>query len=258
MNTTPKSIFLLLLLFSQIAFISSSCGQTSDSYKPAENADSKVLSDGETETKRILFLGNSYTFYNDLPEMITEISNTVDGEIKIEAQQITIGGATLSRHYNSMETIGAIKNGNWDYVVLQEQSTRPMESPDQFFESVEDLSKIIKASGAETILFMTWAKKHNPNSIKEISTAYWSACKKYKTLIAPVGLAWENCRKEYPQIELYNPDGSHPSMAGSYLAACVFYSILSNEEAVIPIKGIDSKTGTVLQKVAWDACHENK
>ena len=208
---------------------------------------------------KILFIGNSYTYFNDLPRIVAQMANDSQTEIKLKTKEIAKGGFTLSAHFfNADETLKVIKNGNWDYVVLQEQSVRPIENPKLFFEYVGKLNHEISKSGAQTILFMTWANKHRPNSIHEISKAYFDASEKNKTLVAPVGLAWETCRKKYPLIELYNPDGSHPSLEGSYLTACIFYSILLNEKPSGEIKGIEKETALALEEIAWETYKEMK
>jgi hypothetical protein len=233
---------LALSLFFSIQIISISFGQ---------NADSGTTNNTEFEPIKVLFIGNSYTYYYDLPELIVQINSGSKPKFKVEVKEIAKDGFTLSRHFNGGETLEVIRNGNWDYVVLQEQSVRPITNPKVFYEYIDKFNKEIKIAGAQTILFMTWAKEEQPETIEVISDTYLAAGEKNKTIVVPVGLAWETCRKEYPQIGLYDSDGSHPSLEGSYLTACVFYSVLTKQKPQKQLANINEKTTTTLQNIAW-------
>jgi len=94
----------------------------------------------------------------------------IDLDLNISA--ITKGGATLQSHYSNTNTVNVIQQGNWDYVILQEQSTLPVDNPSLFYQYAELMDEIITNSGAGTMLFMTWARENNPSMIEGLASAY--------------------------------------------------------------------------------------
>ncbi|TXH58965.1 MAG: T9SS type A sorting domain-containing protein [Bacteroidia bacterium] len=194
--------------------------------------------------KRVLFIGNSYTYVNDLPLMLTNVALSCGDSVEYDGN--LIGGYTLQSHSTNTTTINKIKAGNWDYVVLQEQSQLPAFPFNQVQSSVlpyaKQLDSMIHAFNpcAETVFFMTWGYKNgdanNCASFPPICTysgmdsllraRYTMMADSNQALISPVGPVRRYIRNNYPSIELYDNDGSHPSIAGTYAAACTFYSIL--------------------------------
>jgi hypothetical protein len=150
------------------------------------------------------------------------------------ASRIAPGGFTLESHWNNTDTLKAIRTGKWNVVVLQEQSQTPVSNSKGFFEYARKLDAETRNAGGETILFMTWTR---PDSVQYgVTTANLS--KMYTTLgeqlgvrVAPVGLAFSRALQERPKLDLYIIDG-HPTMRGTYLAACVFYGVLFKQSPV--------------------------
>jgi hypothetical protein len=160
-------------------------------------------------------------------------------------------------HWNAGEAGKAIQSGSYDGVVLQEQSTLPFKNAKRMHENVRLFDEAIKAAGAETILYMTWARAHTPETQQAITDAYTSIGKELQATVVPAGLAWQKFLAKYDQPVLHDPDGSHPTLAGSYLAACVFFGILFQETPVgieAELKNISAKEIALLQRVAWQAC----
>src|SRR5262245_13866010 len=113
---------------------------------------------------RILFIGNSFTARNDLPGLIAQLAAARG--IEIEHTLLSMGGASLRMHWNKAEAQTAIERGKFNYVVLQEQSTLPIKNASRMRESVLLFDNVIRASGAKTVLYMTWARKHTPEKQK--------------------------------------------------------------------------------------------
>ncbi len=171
---------------------------------------------------RILILGNSLTFANDLPGMLTGA----------QVVHHTRGGARLSEQLNPKTRLGAqtqaaLSREHWDYVVLQEMSHGPFSSPDRFFASVEQLCAQIRAAGAVPVLYATWAyRKDCPKlaakgwSYEEMARSMAEACRtaarENGALLADVGQRFYQLADT---LNLYAADGVHPSEAGSRLAA---------------------------------------
>jgi len=206
---------------------------------------------------RILFLGNSYTFYNGaLPTHIENLYEVEDSAWDIYTEMIAPGGMSLQGHWNNDNTRQAILDGNWDVVVLQEQSTRPVDNPELMYQYATLLDSIITLSGAETMFFMTWAREYDPGMIIPLSEAYTYIGNLLDAAVSPVGLAFELSLNTNPNFNLYSGDGSHPNPLGTYLAACVFYSVLWDESPVgieyniNPDMTIEERL--YLQNIAWE------
>jgi hypothetical protein len=142
--------------------------------------------------------------------------------------------------------------------VLQEQSTLPVKNAKRMYENVRLFDEAIKPTGAKTTLYMTWARRHAPESQRAITDAYVGIGRELAATVVPVGLAWQRFLGKHDQPALHDRDQSHPTLAGSYLAACVFLAVLFEERAVaIPggVAGLSEKDLALLQKVAWQTCN---
>jgi hypothetical protein len=202
----------------------------------------------------ILFIGNSFTARNNLPARIAELA-AVRG-ITMKHRLISAGGASLRRHWNGGEASRAIEDGHYDYVVLQEQSTLPVKNAERMHENVRLFAEPIKAAGAKMVLYMTWARRASPESQQALTDAYTSIGQELGATVIPVGVAWQNYLREHDQPVLHDRDGSHPTPAGSYLAACVFLAVLFKENPTgieSDIAGLDAEHRDLLQKTAWQA-----
>ena len=207
-----------------------------------------------TDSRRILFIGNSFTARNGLPGLIARLA-----EARGHAQEhrlISVGGASLRTHWNKGEAPREIERGHYDFVVLQEQSTLPVKNAARMAENVRLFDEAIRASGAKTALYLTWSRRHAPQSQRAITDAYTSIARELGALVVPVGVAWHDVLAKHDKPDLYDKDGSHPSFAGSYLAACVFLAALYNENPVgveAELAGLTAADAQLLQRAARDA-----
>ncbi|MFO0808585.1 MAG: hypothetical protein U0746_08180 [Gemmataceae bacterium] len=201
---------------------------------------------------KVLFVGNSFTARNDLPGLIARLA-AARGR-SLEHQLVSAGGAPLRRHWNAGEAATAIREGKYDCVVLQEQSTLPIKSAVRMHESVRLFDAAIREAGAKTVLYMTWARRHTPDSQQAITDAYTSIGRELGATVVPVGVAWQQFLTKHDEPTLHDKDDSHPTLAGSYLAACVFLAALFDENPVgitDETAGLDAKDAALLQKSAW-------
>src|SRR5262245_41628458 len=170
---------------------------------------------------------------------------------------ISAGGASLRQHWNAGEALKAIQEGQYDCVVLQEQSTLPVKNAKRMHENVRLFDEAIKAAGTKTVLYMTWARQNAPESQQVISDAYTSIGRELGATVVPVGLAWQRFLRQYDEPVLHDKDQSHPSPAGTYLAACVFLAVLFEESPVgidAGVAGLTEQDLPRLQKAAWGEC----
>lgn len=224
-----------------------------------------VVKDAEARTVRILFVGNSYTYVNELPDVLRTMASSADPPVTIETEKCTGGGTTLERHWADESLRKRIATGRWDVVVLQEQSTRPVFNPDNTRLFAGRLSEKITKAGAQTVLFMTWARRNKPEMIEPLAATYDQAGRECGAVVAPVGRAWAAALADDPNLPLYADDNSHPKPHGTYLTACVFYSVLFGRSpqglSNGGLKDLSREDAAALQTVAWRtvrAHHESR
>jgi hypothetical protein len=204
---------------------------------------------------KMLFIGNSFTARNDLPDLIARLA-AARGKA-VQHDLISAGGASLRTHWNAGKALKQIKTGHYDYVILQEQSTLPIKNPTRMHENVRLFDNAIQAAGSKTLLYMTWARQHALESQEAITDAYVSIGEELGATVVPVGVAWQRFLRKTDEPVLHDKDQSHPTLAGSYLAACVFYSVLFQESPVgldVELDGLSRDAAVLLQKAAWQVC----
>ena len=178
----------------------------------------------EEQVDHVLFVGNSYTYVNSLPQLFKAMSEHAMPGRRVEVKFIGGGGATLEKHWEVEEAQAEIQSGRWDYVVLQEQSSlgaddlTASDSADNFYKYARMYNTEIVAAGAETVFYMTWSRATLKEQQVYLTEAYSTIGAELGSIVAPVGLVWDSIR-DNPEITLYQSDGSHPAIAGSYLAA---------------------------------------
>jgi hypothetical protein len=208
-----------------------------------------------TTPGNVLFIGNSFTARNDLPGLVARLAAARGKAVR--HRLISAGGASLRTHWNACEAARAIRDGGYDHVVLQEQSTLPVKNAGRMHENVRLFEAAIRAAGATTVLYMTWARRHAPETQEAITSAYTEIGRELGATVVPAGVAWQRFLRKHDQPVLHDPDQSHPTPAGSYLAVCTFLAVLFQENPVgieVSVPGLTDKDRGLLQKTAWQAC----
>lgn len=223
------------------------------------------------QNKDVLFIGNSYIFYNDLPNMVSQIALSFGDTLNYNAS--TPGGATFNVHANSPQTYTMMNQSQWDYVVLQAQSQEPSFSPGQVSSQtypyaevlVDSIEQIFNCS--EPLFFMTWGRKYGDQQNcqfyppictytgmqQRLRESYLEMSFDNNASCAPVGMAWKKSIEIDSTLNLYNSDNSHPNVYGSYLAACTFYSSIFKKSSVGSSywpTTVDSSIAYSLQQIA--------
>ncbi|MEG1543991.1 MAG: SGNH/GDSL hydrolase family protein [Tannerellaceae bacterium] len=228
------------------------------------------------DSVRVLLIGNSYTYFNDLPKTIQKIAATQG--VNIAYTQFTPGGAYLAGHVKNEKIIQAIKQGGWDYVIIQEQSAAPAMPTKTVIENTYPaaytLDSLILAHSkqAKVLFYMTWGHKYGCQEEvadyplistyggmqERLKTTYLEMAYQNKAWCAPVGMAWQRVRNERPDYQLYEADCSHPSSLGSYLAANVIFSTIYRQPyQTQETMGIPSEQAEYIQQVAQQTVLNN-
>ena len=220
---------------------------------------------------RILFIGNSYTHYNTMPtELFLPIAGAAGYKVKVDT--VTRGSYTLQKFADPNDTYGAkvhaaLQDNKYDYVIIQEQSSRPATDPALFYDGARALDKLIKENGAKTVLYATWGyQTGNANLDKngltnetmtwKLAAAYTAISEELDALIAYAGLAFFDVSSN-TDVNLYDADQTHPSKEGSYLAALTIFSTIFGESPIgnTYTAGLSDAYVSILQQAAYNAVY---
>ena len=202
-------------------------------------------------TLSVLFIGNSYTSYNNLPQLVQSLSTSAGKTLNIDSS--IPGGYLMSSHLNDATTFAKISQGNWDYVILQEQSQIPtidFYRDNDMYPAMTDLKALIEQYNpcAKIITYMTWGRRYggqqcdpsgtycspvfaNFNQMQNsLTSAYLEISEQLNVQCAPVGVVWQNILNNSTHV-LHSGDNSHPNMDGSYVAACTIFSSIWKQGA---------------------------
>lgn len=205
-----------------------------DAGPPTTTISDASVDAGPRETWHVLFIGNSYTFVNDVPGLLSRIAETSPAGPRITTESIVQGGWTLDNHLTDGIAQPRILSKAFTHVVLQGQSLEPT-TPKYFLPAAKTFSDLITAAGSKPTWFVTWARAPedtayvseytSPDELQDrLTSAYDDAARAAPgSLLACVGEAFRSSLATHPEIRLHQGDGSHATLAGSYLAASTFY-----------------------------------
>ncbi len=232
-----KTTFLFILLFSL-----TSCNENLG----IDNTENLPIS------KSVLFIGNSYTNYNDMPQQVKEMANSVNDELILGLH--VPSGTRISDHNESMELEEKIDSRKWDYVTIQTQSSESALSQDHFdnnvYPHVLSIVNKIKSNylNSSALFYMTWGYENGEfpslcvnlpylcefeGMNDKLTERYTFMAQSTNSVLSPVGIVWKNIRNSHPEIDLYRADESHPSHNGSFLAACTFYTVIFEKDPTL-------------------------
>jgi hypothetical protein len=211
---------------------------------------------------RVLFIGNSYTYANDLPQMFATLSRA--GKHPVVVDMAAQGGWTLAQHLRAAQTRDKLTARQWDFVVLQEQSVVPAlaaERARSMYPAARQYTAEIRELNEEPVLLLTWGRRDGLREYgfpdframqEQLTSGYLAIADELGARVAPAGVAWQLGVSRDSSLALWQPDGSHPSQAGSYLTACVLYATLFRVSPVgLPAPGgLPPETARRLQDLA--------
>ena len=227
--------------------------------------------------KRALFLGNSYTAYNNLPQLTADVALSAGDTLEVASS--TPGGYTFEGHLGNAASMDLVNQGNWDFVVLQQQSQMPAFPISQVevetFPFATQLNDSILANNpcAETVFYMTWGRENGdqqncanwpPVCTYEgmddlLRERYMMMAEMNEGIVSPVSVVWRYLRANHPDINLFSSDGSHPSPTGSYVAAVCFYTSLFRKSPLNALYDytIDNGHEAIIRQAVHDLVYNN-
>lgn len=220
---------------------------------------------------RVLFVGNSFTFRNALASMVHDLAVYDRGGPELFAVEYAAPGWTLEDAAANHDLEHLLDEVPWDIVVLQEQSQLlsfpSAEWQRETYPFARTLQDRIARNGARTLLFMTWGyrlgdRRNLPDDTflamqERLARGYSELGAELPASTAPAGVAWADALRERPGLDLWDSDGRHPNVAGSYLAACVFYKALTGRDPSRSrfTAGLRPREAHFLQRIASGAAN---
>lgn len=198
------------------------------------------------KTTRILFVGNSYTYRNNMPKLFEKIAESKGDQV--EVSHVTRGKYTFYLHAKRKKLYRALTKEKWDVIILQGSSRDMLRDSTRFrkktYPALDKMIGMIQRNqkDAQVYFYMTWPYRKgdpkterfsNPDSmLQAVASGYDNLRTRYKIPIIPVGKVWRSYVIKYPESNLYLKDNSHPTYEGSYLVACTMYSAIYGKSPV--------------------------
>lgn len=207
--------------------------------EPAAQARARESTPAPLQPLRVLFIGNSLTFVNEMPAMIAQLAAAAGQKRRFGYRRETPGGFGFSDHLANGAFRRQLRPGAWDFVVLQEQGQRagwpsPVQRENEFYAPARALYREVQSAGVQPVFYQHFARRDGDrmNDASDsyeamqarIIAGYESVARELGAAVVPVGAAWAQVHRQQPTLELWVADGMHPTVAGSYLTACVFYA----------------------------------
>lgn len=253
------SVLALMLLVAGTPRVETRHGKKTVTNAPAAGAD----------TLNVLFIGNSLTYFNEMPWILEQVAASRGAKPPLRAVFSGGSGMSMKQHWERGRALRTLREGRWDYVVLQPQSAEIVRDAPGAADYVRRFDAEIRKAKARTVIFSTWATLTSGFKQSDLDKRYATLARELGALLAPVGPVWHRLRSK--GLELFDGSGVHANLAGSYLSACVFYSLFYNRSPSgaqhrfdvkfeipefyrqsLETERIDWATAESIQRAAWD------
>ncbi len=175
---------------------------------------------------KVLFLGNSHTFFNDMPELFAQFAEKTTGE-KPEVVMLAYPGRDLDWHRKEYFAMRFnLMHGGYDYCIIQ-QAAHPYPPIESTLKTGAEIIDLCHRCGVKPVVYMTWAEKRFPENQQKMIDTCEKLASENNALLAPIGSVWQSVQQSRPDIELYHTDGEHAGPYGDFLIAAVFCKLLT-------------------------------
>jgi hypothetical protein len=189
-----------------------------------------IEDNGLADQARVLFIGNSLTYTHDVPQILQAIA--LQAGKRLTADAITLPGVSLEDHYRARTAHGALANGNYRYVIMQQGPSSLPESQVNLLEWTRQFNTLIRAGGAQPALYMVWPDASRMAFFGDVHASYSNAALEVGGMFIPAGESWRQAWLTDPDLPLYSADLFHPSPLGSYAAALTMFASLYRQSPV--------------------------
>ena len=198
---------------------------------------------------KVLFIGNSHTYFNDMPELFARMAEKTTGE-KPEVTMLAYSGRELIWHRQEYFSVRfALMYGGYDFCVIQ-QAAHPCPPEDETLRYGGDICALCRKSGAKPVIFMTWAQKDKPENQRQLTGLCSRLAAENDALLAPIGEIWQRVVAKDPAIELYHTDGGHAGPYGDFLIAATLCKTLTGSVSPeVAGEGFDFTAGV---EIDWE------
>lgn len=213
------------------------------------------------EGKRVLFIGNSLTYYNDLPGMVKVLAAAA-GEEDLVVHEVTFGGVSLEDHWHDGTARGLLSSSRWDFVVMQQGPSGAPESRAHLIRWVGQFNAPIRAAGARPAVYMVWPDITRQTAYDSVASNYTAAAAAIDAMLFPGVRTWQAIWARDPSLELYGRDGFHPSPLGTYAIAVLMVHQITGESVIgLPASlqtaaGVSFSTSTATALLVQQAAEE--
>lgn len=184
---------------------------------------------------RVLFLGSSLTYNNDMPHLVQAFAREVGQSLDVVT--VAKGGFSFEDHCKRGAALSTLRKGPWNYVVMQQGPSTLTASRRNMLEWARKLAAPIRQAGARPALYMVWPSEDRLAYFDEVRTSYQLAAEAVDGMMIPAGEAWRAAWRRDPDVPLYRRDREHPSPTGSFLAALSIFGMLFDRSPVgLPAK----------------------
>jgi hypothetical protein len=186
---------------------------------------------------RVLFIGNSLTYQNDLPAVLSAVAASAGDTM--HARMVAFPNFALEDHWNEGSAARALSSQRWDFVVMQQGPSSLPENQVFLATWSARFAPLITAAGARPVLYQVWPTRTRPQDFPGVKAAYQNAATAIGGLFAPAGEAMRAALAESPELPVLDVDGFHPTSVGTLLAAYVLYERIRGR----PVTGLPVPAG---------------
>ena len=177
---------------------------------------------------KVLFIGNSHTYFNDMPELFRRFYEITAGE-STDVVMLAYSGRDLEWHRKEYFAVRyQLLYGNFDYCIIQ-QAAHPFPPEETTMIMGKEIISLCHKTKTKPVVYLTWAEKRFPEHQEKMNHVLSKLAEENSALLAPVGIVWENVLREHPEIDLFWKDGEHAGVYGDFLAAAVFCRLIAGQ-----------------------------
>ncbi len=245
----PTHYLLIPFLLLMVGFGGNSCSKEPSTSPAVDSGEPPVSS-----VQEILFIGNSHTYYNSgVFFHLAQFRKNDGSSMAPFIKESTFSGYSLQEHLSNAGTLAKLEERSWEAVVLQENTLVAATNGEATIAAIKDFQELLSKTGTKLYLFMTWPYKEEPQMYNAIKSTYEDAAGLTRATVVPVGTVWKSIQEDQAiTVDLYDADGVHPNIMGTYLASALFYAAIygKSPSGNTYTAGLEEETANYLKQKA--------